>query len=209
MEPGFLVDDIAIDPADGALFAIATKPDDRARLLQIDKITGRSTLVTVIESADIEGLTFDDDSSLLGTIGDDGREVVEIDRSTGRWHTRYHLGADGNRDYEAISCRSGDRERPPFIPSDSRTPGDLLSIGSFPNPISSVATLWIKTNKVLDVRLAVYDLLGRRRELIFSGLVAAGEERWTYDASALEPGIYVLRARTRLQSMTHSVVVAR
>jgi hypothetical protein len=44
-----------------------------------------------------------------------------------------------------------------------------------------------------EVKLAVYDLLGREVAVLFNGHRAAGSYRDTFDASGLASGVYIYR----------------
>ncbi|NNE69689.1 MAG: DUF1929 domain-containing protein [Rhodothermales bacterium] len=94
------IDDIAIDPATGTMFAVGT--NDGTRLFTIDKTTGATTLVGSVPQ-EIEGLAFRPDGRLLGTTGDYDRRVVEIDPATGATEVLAQLSV--GFDYEGIDCR--------------------------------------------------------------------------------------------------------
>ncbi|HEX8385514.1 MAG TPA: T9SS type A sorting domain-containing protein, partial [Rubricoccaceae bacterium] len=63
-----------------------------------------------------------------------------------------------------------------------------------PNPAASSASLTVTLAEAADVTVVVYDLLGRAVRSALSGPLAAGAHRAEIDASALAPGVYVVRA---------------
>ena len=63
-----------------------------------------------------------------------------------------------------------------------------------------------------DVRLAVYDVRGRRVRTLINGPLAAGEHEYAWDGRGengdrVGPGIYFLHLATREQSLSRKVIV--
>ena len=82
-----------------------------------------------------------------------------------------------------------------FPVSNVSTPplaGAALTIG--PNPTGGAATVRLGLPAPADVRVAVYDVLGRRVATLASGALAAGTHGLPLDAAPLAPGVYVVRA---------------
>lgn len=71
--------------------------------------------------------------------------------------------------------------------------GFALSAGS-PNPFASSARFTLDLAEGQHVTVAVLDVLGRRVALLHDGPLAAGRHALVFDASALPPGVYVVRA---------------
>lgn len=67
--------------------------------------------------------------------------------------------------------------------------------GAFPNPFRASATLEYTLQEAADVRLAVYDVLGREVAVLADGLQPAGVEQVTFDASGLPAGLYISQLR--------------
>jgi hypothetical protein len=79
-----------------------------------------------------------------------------------------------------------------------------------PNPAADAATLSFTSYLSGDVRLELFDGLGRRVSLPFEGPVAAGSAHSVrIDVSGLAPGAYVLVARGPRERTTRRLVVAR
>ena len=70
--------------------------------------------------------------------------------------------------------------------------GAALAVG--PNPTGGAATVRLDLPAPAEVRVAVYDVLGRRVGTLASGALAAGTHRLPFDAAPLAPGVYVVRA---------------
>lgn len=67
--------------------------------------------------------------------------------------------------------------------------------GIYPNPFNSVSTIKFALDKPQDVKLSVYDLLGRRIAVLIDDYREAGVHEITFDASSLSSGVYFYRLR--------------
>ncbi len=74
--------------------------------------------------------------------------------------------------------------------------GGGLHLTAYPNPARSGITLALGLGHPSRVRVEVVDVLGRPIALIHAGPLSAGEHRLAFDASALAPGLYVVRTIT-------------
>lgn len=100
------VDDIAIDPVDGTMYAVANRLYTNDRLITINKFTGATSVIAPIPP-DMEGLTFANDGTLRATSGLDGAPANSyfiLEKTTGL--TSHVLTFPNYSDYEAISCLS-------------------------------------------------------------------------------------------------------
>lgn len=111
--PGVLsdVDDIAVDPFTGVMYAASNDGGDGGVLITIDKNTGAATLVGEFGVDDIEGLAYFTDGQLYGSTGKEGRDpgtrnqLYRIDETTGQ---ATFVGSFSDfQDYEALACLSG------------------------------------------------------------------------------------------------------
>ncbi len=75
-------------------------------------------------------------------------------------------------------------------------PGAIALHPNFPNPVgangSTVTSIGFDTPREGHVRIAVYDVLGRRVALVLDRTIRAGIHRTTFDASSLASGTYVI-----------------
>lgn len=67
------IDDIAIDPITGEMFATSNTGGDGGVLISVDKATGVGSVVGEFGIDDIEGLAYFNDGKLYGSTGQDGR----------------------------------------------------------------------------------------------------------------------------------------
>lgn len=96
-----IVDDIAVDPTSGVMYAAVNSGGSTDRLVIVNKATGVTTDVALITVPDIEGLGTDPTGQLWGTSGTQGI-LYEINKSTG-------VGSNGRTinngsDYESVDC---------------------------------------------------------------------------------------------------------
>jgi len=98
--------------------------------------------------------------------------------------------------------------------SDARrvtfTPTDVSLIGSVPNPVASnQAEIRYELPEAMNVRLSVYDLLGRQIATLVDGEQVAKQHRVTFDASSLASGTYLIRLETDRGATTSKMTIAR
>jgi hypothetical protein len=80
---------------------------------------------------------------------------------------------------------------------------------SFPNPTAGTATIRFALGEAADVRLDVYDVLGRRVSTLADGLMTAGGHEVRFDARALASGTYVYRLSTPVGQQTRRLTIVR
>lgn len=61
---------------------------------------------------------------------------------------------------------------------------------NYPNPFNPVTSLQFSIPKEKDIKLSVYDMLGKEVAVLFNGKLSAGEYKYTFDAAKLTSGIY-------------------
>ena len=85
----------------------------------------------------------------------------------------------------------------------------LALLPAVPNPAASATELSFTLDAAQDVRLAVYDVLGRQVALVAEGARGAGTHTATVDASRLPSGVYVARLTAGGQTVLRRFTVAR
>jgi len=89
---------------------------------------------------------------------------------------------------------------------------DEVTLNSYPNPLRQRGTLVYTLPEASDVRLAVYDVLGRQVAVLISATRNAGRHRIQFSASQLSnlpSGVYFGRLRTETRTLTHKITVVR
>lgn len=79
----------------------------------------------------------------------------------------------------------------------------------FPNPFMSQSTIGFALPSTEDVRMDVFDVLGRRVLTLVDGLLPAGRHSVDLDAAALASGTYVVRLQTGSETLTTRATVVR
>ncbi len=95
----------------------------------------------------------------------------------------------------------------PTAIAETGIPGPFRLLGLYPNPITTTATIEYELERPTDVRISIYDILGREVDTLPAGLQRTGRQSITWDASNLSRGIYLLRITTETQTHTRPVVV--
>ena len=87
---------------------------------------------------------------------------------------------------------------------------DGLAIGAaYPNPTRGAASLDLTLDRALDLRVVLYDVVGRQVATLADGPAAAGETTIGLDVSGLAPGVYLLRVEADGQAVTRRMTVLR
>jgi hypothetical protein len=84
------------------------------------------------------------------------------------------------------------------------------TLTAWPNPTADRLTVGLTVTHTQDVRVAVYDVLGREVAVLHDGAVAAGQPLALSTAlQRLPAGAYVVRAAGETVALTRTVTVAR
>ena len=79
----------------------------------------------------------------------------------------------------------------------------------YPNPARAETRLSFSLTRPSAVRLAVYDLQGRRVREVLNGSLDAGEHAADFDARGLASGVYLARLETETGTSTRRLTVLR
>jgi fibronectin type 3 domain-containing protein len=86
---------------------------------------------------------------------------------------------------------------------------DEVTIISYPNPMREQATLEYTLPEAGQVRLTIYDMLGRRVATLKKGSKKAGRYRVSLERTDLSSGVYFGRLKVGDQTRTHKITVVR
>ncbi|GAB5533957.1 MAG: hypothetical protein Rubg2KO_02060 [Rubricoccaceae bacterium] len=92
---------------------------------------------------------------------------------------------------------------------DGPRAGDLTLGPAYPNPTASSLTVPYRLASSSAVELAVYDVLGRQVIELVNTRQPEGRQEAVLDASALAPGVYVVRLRAGDETRTTRITVVR
>lgn len=79
------------------------------------------------------------------------------------------------------------------LPHHGEIPGLFALYQNYPNPFNPGTAIRFVLNESADVRLDIYDALGRRVQTPVNGTLERGKHRVNFDGSALSSGVYVYR----------------
>jgi len=83
-----------------------------------------------------------------------------------------------------------DPTRPPNLPAS-------FTLGQpFPNPFNARLSIPIMMHRAGQTRVELFDLLGRRVEVLFDGVLKSGSHTLTWQADHAASGVYLIRATT-------------
>jgi hypothetical protein len=77
--------------------------------------------------------------------------------------------------------------------NEGQVPGHFLLLQNYPNPFNPKTGIRYQVSGVRDVKLSVFDLLGREVAVLVNERKAPGSYEVTFDASALASGVYICR----------------
>ena len=80
---------------------------------------------------------------------------------------------------------------------------------NYPNPFNPATIIPFHLPVAADVKLEVFDLLGRRVAVLVDGYTPAGQQSIQFDASELASGVYIYRLVTSSASFTRKMLLLR
>ena len=87
---------------------------------------------------------------------------------------------------------------------------ETITLGqNYPNPFNPTTTIEYQLEKAQDVRLAVYDVLGRQVALLADGVQPAGTFHADFDASSLASGMYLYKLETESSTLTRMMTLLK
>lgn len=93
--------------------------------------------------------------------------------------------------------------------SGTETPGDYELYANYPNPFSATTAIKFSIKEAGEVKVAVYDVLGREVRLVANRNFAAGTHTLSFDAEGLPNGTYFYKMIAGDNSLSGKMVVIR
>jgi uncharacterized protein (DUF1501 family) len=88
-------------------------------------------------------------------------------------------------------------------------PATFVLDQNYPNPFNPSTTIGFTLNRPEPVRLAVFDIQGRRLQTLVDGTLAAGPHRVAFDAGRLPSGTYLYRLETSAGVQSRRMTLVR
>jgi len=142
-----------------------------------------------------------------------GADMSELDAS---WFDQVdHIGAFSQENWlmgwTALSDNGflGNVSGVTIEPISGEIPDGFALHQNYPNPFNPVTTIEFDLAKAQNVRLAVYDLLGREVALLAEGEQPMGTYRVQFKADHLSSGVYVYRLQLEGSVMTRTMTLLK
>jgi hypothetical protein len=94
-------------------------------------------------------------------------------------------------------------------PSENDLPSGVTLYPAYPNPFNPATTIRYRLDKSQQVRLRLFDLLGRQVALLADGMMPAGEHAVQFEAGQLASGVYIYRLETGSRMLTQKMVLLK
>lgn len=98
---------------------------------------------------------------------------------------------------------------PTVSEAEARTTAEGYALASHPNPTERTATISFTIPQSGDVRIAVYDALGREVAVVVDGAHEAGTHRVAFDGADLPAGTYVYRIEAGAYTEASTLMLVR
>jgi hypothetical protein len=80
---------------------------------------------------------------------------------------------------------------------------------NYPNPFNPVTTIKFELTENAEIRLSVFDLIGREVSVLEEGFLTAGTYSKVWDASSFSSGIYMYRLDVNGKSYTRKMILTK
>jgi hypothetical protein len=128
------------------------------------------------------------------------------------WFMLADLAGDGTTPLVGTTVRFVSND-PLFVDAEDDAPAaqpqSLTLDAAYPNPFRASTTVSYRLDAAADVRLSVYDVLGRRVAVLADGRTAPGDHRATFEASGLASGVYFVVLEADGRRAARKVMIVR
>ena len=112
--------------------------------------------------------------------------------ATTPWHA--HLAARAAPERAALS---------------QEAPASFSLAANYPNPFNPQTTIRLEVPDASEVRLVVYDVLGRQVRVLIDGTVPAGVHEAVFEARDLSSGVYLYQLETPKGQFTRTMLLVK
>ncbi len=95
------------------------------------------------------------------------------------------------------------------VADEAEVPEEIVLYQNFPNPFNPITSVRYSLPRATEVRLAVYDLLGREVAVLVDGMGAPGLYEVQVDAGHWASGVYFYTLQTATQKVTQRMVLVK
>jgi hypothetical protein len=93
--------------------------------------------------------------------------------------------------------------------AETSLPGSFSLHQNYPNPFNPSTNISFEITSASDVRLAVYDMLGREVAVLANGRYASGTHTVAFEAGNLPSGVYLYRLESGGQKQTRALLLSK
>ncbi len=134
------------------------------------------------------------------------QSYLDIDAVAG---TKYYIrvtGSDGEEGALILTIRGPTQ----VGTEDPESPTPMkFALSAYPNPTNGIATVTVDHTEPGPLQVDVYDMLGRRQVQLAGNVYAAGTHTFTFDASGLATGVYMVMASTPRSRVVRPLTIVR
>lgn len=144
-----------------------------------------------------------------GTSGGRRRQRFVPQNPDGSWPDTYQVPTES---YQAEGDLPGS-PNPAVVtsvePVNSEVPQQVNLSQNFPNPFNPTTSFEYSITNTADVKVQVFDVLGRVVATLVDGVQQPANYRVSFDASQLASGTYIYRLQTPTQTLTRTMVLLK
>ncbi len=107
------------------------------------------------------------------------------------------LNKDGTATYSSL-IKIGQGEKKPFVIEQN-----------FPNPFNPITNIVIQIVEPTDVKISVYDLVGKKIAQLYSGYLQKGKYEFSFDGTQFPSGIYFYEVQTPKFQEVRKMILAK
>ena len=173
-------------------------------------VSGYNTTATAPTDAQLFGsMTMVTDTSEAGAERATALGVGPFSFDAGETMTR-RFAFIGGTDLADLQANAAAAQQLPVSIQEETTPqGTFVLKSAYPNPAASRATIGFELPVAQNVRLAVYDVLGREVAVLVDSERQAGPQTAQFDVSSLSSGMYIYRLEAGTTRLTQTITVVR
>jgi len=201
---------MTINPFDGQMWASSTLGHKRGRdaLFKVNKLNGDTLFVgkTGFNST-IRAMAFDDNGNFFVVWGSDSQNstFARIDTSNGTAQKIADLNIKG---VKGLAFGTN----PQISVNDEKNqivPKNFVLYQNYPNPFNPSTKIRFDLPKDSQVKLIVYDALGRIQKILIDDFMTKGSKEIIFDASSLASGIYYYELQTDSYKSVKKMILIR
>ena len=192
---------LAINPINGQLWGVAVNN----KIFKINKITAASNQVGVPGFAITPSIAFNHQGKLYGTsgLGVQPGVLISYDTATG---VATQIGATG---FTALNSITIPQQTVGIENISTEIPKSFSLYQNYPNPFNPVTNIKFDVPKNSNVKLSVFDALGREVAVLVNDNLQAGSYNYKFDAASFSSGIYFYRINSSDFSSVKRMVVLK